>query len=438
MTRAGDNGILIVLLVLVVAFSAATYGEQPAVGRAGANSLARLLDRETAAGASIVIVSGFGPEEAEFADELHERLQKSGRTIAGDFRGGPADVRQQLEALHDLKKKVDAIAGSATAAGWAFLEEPARRYTSWPSVRFIEAPPYWWPSFLLADNLRNIVTQIAVIAIVAIGMTMVIATGGIDLSVGALMAFAAVLSTLLIRDFAGGVSASAAGQVVCCALAIVLCAVMGGVTGLLVTLFRLPSFIASLGMMWIGRGLAYKLCAGQSINEVPSDFSWLGRGAAFAGVPNIVVLMAALYAVAVVLMNRTVLGRHILAVGSNARAALLSGVPIRRTLLFVYIASGTLAGLGGIILASQLQTGDPKFGQEYELYVITAVVVGGTSLSGGQGRVFGTLLGALLISVVHVGMNLLGIDSYTRMVVLGTILLAAVLVDQLRKRRRAS
>jgi ribose transport system permease protein len=160
---------------------------------------------------------------------------------------------------------------------------------------------------------------------------------------------------------------------------------------------------------------------------------WLGRGADLA-LPNAVVLTILLYAAAWVVMSRTRLGRYIYAVGGNAQAARLSGVRVERILLVVYTVCGALAGLGGIVTASLLKSGDPKFGYLAELYVIAAVVVGGTSLSGGEGKILGTLIGALFIAVIENGMNLTNIDPFTQMIVLGVVILAAVLLDTLKKR----
>jgi ribose transport system permease protein len=267
---------------------------------------------------------------------------------------------------------------------------------------------------------------------------MVIITGGIDLSVGSLMALSAVTATLLIRDAAGAESASAAGIVLCCLAAIAVCGFVGLLTGFLVTAFALPPFIATLGMMLVASGLAFILAQGQSIYEVPDSFVWLGRSADVGRVPNAVMLMALIYCVAHFVMTRMTLGRYIYAVGGNVRAAWLSGVPVRRVLLVVYVISAGLAGLGGIILASQLKSGTPTYGQMYELYVIAAVVVGGTSLSGGEGGILGTLIGAFLIAVIQNGMNLTGVESYTQKVVLGSVILGAVLLDHLRKRQRTA
>jgi ribose transport system permease protein len=292
---------------------------------------------------------------------------------------------------------------------------------------------YWWPNFLKGSNLLNIANQIVVYAVIAIGMTMVIITGGIDLSVGSLVALSAVSATLFIRAM-GAESASPFIMFAGCAVGIVVCGLIGLASGLLITVGGVPAFIATLAMMLVASGLAYLLAAGQSVYQLPPTFIWLGRGADLFGIPNAVLLTAVLYAAAHVLMTRMTLGRYIYAVGGNAEAARLSGVPVRTVLLFVYTLCGALAGLGGVITASQLRSGLPTYGQMYELYVIAAVVVGGTSLQGGQGKILGTLIGAFIIAVIQNGMNLTGVESYTQKVVLGAVILGAVLLDQLKKR----
>jgi ribose transport system permease protein len=287
---------------------------------------------------------------------------------------------------------------------------------------------------LKADNLLNIANQIAVIAIVAIGMTMVIVAGGIDLSVGSLIALSAVLVSVFIRDHAGGAEAGTLGMVGCCVAAVGVCGGFGAFSGLMVTRFEVPPFIVTLGMMLVGSGLAYLVADGQSISAMPEAFVWLGRGADFFGLPNAVVLMFGLYGVAHVVMTHTRLGRYLYAVGGNREAAMLSGIPLKRVVLVTYVVSALLAGLGGVIMASQLKSGSPTYGTMYELYVIAAVVVGGSSLSGGKGRMFGTLIGALTIAVIQNGMNLTNVESYTQKVVLGAVILGAVMLDKVRGR----
>jgi ribose transport system permease protein len=189
--------------------------------------------------------------------------------------------------------------------------------------------------------------------------------------------------------------------------------------------------------MLIASGLAFLLTGGESAYHVPASFSKLGIGSALGRIPNAAVLTLALYAAAHLLLTRTVIGRHVYAVGGNPEASRLSGVHVNRVLVFAYVLSGLLAGLGGVVMASQLRSGSPKFGETYELYVIAAVVVGGTSLAGGQGSVLGTLVGTLIIAVIQNGMNLLNVNSYTQKVVLGGVILGAVLIDNLKRRGRS-
>jgi ribose transport system permease protein len=209
------------------------------------------------------------------------------------------------------------------------------------------------------------------------------------------------------------------------------CAIVGAAGGFLVARFKVAPFITTLGVMMMARGLAFLITGGFSIYQVPAALPWLGQGRTL-GVPNTVILLVLLYSIAHVFMSHTRLGRYIYAVGGNEEAARLSGVPVGSVIVFVYVVSASAAGLGGCIQASQIDTGTPNMGMMYELYVIAAVVVGGTSLAGGSGRILGTLIGAFIISVIQNGMNLLGIESYTQQVVLGAVILGAVLLDKAR------
>jgi len=265
-------------------------------------------------------------------------------------------------------------------------------------------------------------------------MTMVIIVGGIDLSVGSLVAVSAVLAALLIRDHAGSVSATTLGMTVCCLVAIVACALVGAFSGTMITWFGVPPFIATLAMMSVGNGLAFKISDGQSVGGLPKSFEWLGRGANLLGIPNSVVLMLVLYTAGHIVMSRMKIGRYLYAVGGNREAARLSGVPVVPVTIFAYTISGLLAGLAGVILASQLKSGGPTFGQMYELHVISAVVIGGTSLTGGEGKMFRTLIGAFIMGVIENGMNLTNVEANTQKIVLGLVILLAVLLDQLKHR----
>jgi ribose transport system permease protein len=424
---------LLVLGLLGALFSILTLEEQHPAGAAGARQLAKEIARQSQPGARVLIVVRDTAEDAEFAKELGARLQAGGFVVTGTVKGQPADARQALQQLADSKAGLDVLAGNQTTANWLVLQDAAKDFPAFADVKRVQPQSYRWPNFLKPDNLLNIANQIAVIAIVAIGMTLVIITAGIDLSVGSLLALSAVVCTLLIRGVAGAEQAGAAGMVLCSLAAIVACGAVGAFSGAMVTLFNIPSFIATLAMMLVASGLAFIAAQGQSIYQVPDSFIWLGRGNSL-GLPNAVLLMLLLYAAAHWVMTRTVLGRYLYAVGGNAEAARLSGVPVKKVLLFAYTACGALAGLGGVVMASQLKSGSPTYGQMYELYVIAAVVVGGTSLSGGEGKVLGTLIGAFIIAVIQNGMNLTGVESYTQKVVLGLVILGAVLLDILKRR----
>jgi ribose transport system permease protein len=429
-----DYGMLFVLLTLCAVLSIVTYGEQFPGGAAGGEALAYDVVAQTADADRVLIIGRATADDAAFADALAAHLKESGRSVIDSVRGDPRSARRALERAAAAPDRPHVIAATKEAGDWDVLHDVGRHFPSLANARVMVPRSYSWPYFLRPVNLVNIANQIAIIAIVAVGMTMVILTGGIDLSVGSLVALSAVLATLLIRDCAGAESASAAGMTICCLAAILACGMIGLVNGLLITLFEAPPFIITLGMMLIARGLAYILSGNESIFQVPQAFTVLGVGTVAGGVPNAVVLTLGLYLVAHLVMAHTTLGRYVYAIGSNVKAARYSGVPVQRIVVLVYIFSGFLAGLGGIIMASQLRSAAPTYAQMYELYVIVAVVIGGTSLSGGEGKVLGTLIGALLIAVVQNGMNLLSVESRAQMVVLGSVLIAAVILDRLKRR----
>lgn len=426
-----DYGMALVLVLLCIYYSVVTVQQQHPTGATAARQLAKQITTDFTRGSRIVIVARDTRDDIVFADSLSNRLTSAGLTVHM-IKGGPAEARAVLQALSSSNATVSAVACAPVPRTWTLFDDATNRFSALASARILVPTPYRWPNFLKRENLLNIVNQIAVIAIVAVGMTLVIITGGIDLSVGSLIALSAVIATLLIRDFAGAEQSSSFGMFLCCAIAILICAFIGFISGFLVAIVSIPSFIATLGMMLVGSGLAFIIAAGQSIYQVPDSFVWLGRGAEF-GIPNSVILMVVLYAATHVLMTSTRLGRYIYAVGGNSEAARLSGVSVKSIGLFVYSFSGALAGLGGIVTASQLKSGSPTYGGMYELYVIAAVVVGGTSLVGGEGKVLGTLIGAFIIAVIQNGMNLTGVESYTQKVVLGLVILGAVMVDMLKR-----
>ena len=431
---SSDYGMLGVLFCLCVLFSLITYEEQEPVGRHGAELLFEEIEKNLRQTGSIVIAGKGNEDGREFTAYLGENVGAIGWDVQHIVAGSPQDLARALRESFEGNSTIDLLACEKSFASLPLIENLQRSYPAMKEMKVLSPKSYGWPNFLKTSNLLNIANQIAVIAIIAIGMTLVIITAGIDLSVGSLIAFSAVLCCWLIREWMGGPDATMLGMMGASVLAVATCGVLGLFSGSMVAYFGVPSFVASLGMMMVASGLAYMLSGGLSIYQIPASFDWLGRGDSLLGIPNAVVLMILLYILAHFLMSRTTVGRYVYAVGGNSEAARLSGVPVKRILLWVYAGSGALAGLGGMVMASQFRSGDPKYGLMYELYVIAAVVVGGTSLSGGRGKVFGTLIGAFIIAVIQNGMNLTGVQSYTQKVVLGLVLLAAVLLDMMKKR----
>src|SRR5262245_52797246 len=436
-----DYVIVLVLVGLCAFYSIATWTEQSEQGAAGGAALARDLAAQLPRGRFLVVVRD-AADDRSFGEAVKKTLLDQGWSLTGYVLGHPVDAKRKLIELDNSGTALTAIVCTSETGTWKVFDGLAAKHPNLGSPHIAVPRSYSWPTFLKPSNLLNIAHQISILAILAIGMTLVIISGGIDLSVGSLMALAAVLATMLIRDYAGGTSAGPAGMALCCLAAIAVSGVIGFGVGVLITWSDMPPFIATLGVMMIGSGLAYVLSDNLTIDQVPPSIEWLGRGADLR-IPNVTVLMLALYVVAHLLMTRTVLGRYIYAVGGNREAARLSGVPVPRVLWFVYIVSAALAGLGGVLLASLFQGGSPNYGKDYELYAIAAVVVGGTSLRGGEGNVFGTLLGSLLIAVIQNGMNMINglhwidLNSNWQKVVFGAVLLAAVLVDCLKRRNRS-
>lgn len=418
------SGMLLALILLCGFFSIVTWTEQHPQDTAAAKELATQI----APNAKVLIVVRPQAEDIAFANALNAAVGSRAEIVQGE----PKDARAALQRAA-VSGGLDVIACNHATASWLVFSDLATDFPALKDTRVLKPRSHAWPNFLKADNLLNIANQIAVIAILAIGMTIVIITGGIDLSVGSLIALSAVVTAMLVRDFFGGTHAGAAGMLAAGLGGIALCGACGLISGAFITRLRMPPFIVTLAMMLVCSGLAYRLAENQSVYQVPDSFVWLGRGADLFGLPNAVVLMLLLYAAAHVVMTQTSLGRHLYAVGGNSEAAFVSGVPVKRVILIAYILCGLLAGLGGVVTASLLKSGSPTYGQMYELYVIAAVVVGGTSLSGGKGTMPGTLIGAFIIAVIQNGMNLTNVESNTQKIVLGLVILGAVLVDRLRK-----
>lgn len=291
--------------------------------------------------------------------------------------------------------------------------------------------------FAQFDNLVNVARQVSFEGLIALGMTLVIVTGGIDLSVGSLVALTGVIAALAMRAAAGSSPAVAIALGLLCGVAAG--AAIGAFSGAIVARFSIPPFLVTLAAMLMARGFAFILCDGQPIYELPDDLITLGRGFLFEEalgrlLPVPVVVLICAYALFAVVLGRTVFGRGVIAIGSNEEASRLAGIPVRRTKVLVYMITGALCGLAGVLHVGKLMAADPKVGDMWELNVIAAVVVGGTSLFGGRGTMTGTLLGALLIGVLNNSLNLLHVEHFWQKVVLGAVILAASLVDSgLRK-----
>jgi len=421
---------LVVLLLLCILFSLLTVREQHPTGTAAADALFEQLSATGATDRNILIAARMDHEDSLFASTLRVKLSQNGFSQVDVILGDPSVLREVLARRMDSSAPVDIIAATQSLA--PIVRTIQSQLAAMNPAEVVAPQSHLWPTFLLADNLRNVANQITVIAIIAIGMTMVIIAAGIDLSVGSLIALSAVVTAWLIGSL-GGENASAGAMLLGSVGGVLVCGATGAFSGLMITRFRIPPFIATLAMMQVAAGVAYIVSQGRPIYQIPESFVLLGRGSdPLLHLPYAVILMFALYAVAHVVMSRTTMGRYIYAVGGNSEAARLAGIRVRWVLFGVYAVSGLLAGLGGVIMASQLRSGAPTYGLSYELYVIAAVVVGGTSLMGGEGRILGTLIGAFVIGVVQNGMNLTNVETYTQKVVLGLIILGAVLLDRLK------
>lgn len=281
------------------------------------------------------------------------------------------------------------------------------------------------PPFRTAQNFYNIGLQTAVIAIIAVGQTLVIIAGGIDLSVGSVLALSGVVTVLLM--------ASGLGEWLCILVGLACGCFCGLVNGLLSTKARLPSFIATLGMMGIARGMALVVSKGQNIS-VPSG-SWyphIGSGSVL-GLPIPFVITAVVAVAAHLLLSRTALGRYIYAVGGNREAARLSGINVDGVVLLTFVLCGLTVGIASVVESARLSLGQPTGGVLYELHAIAAAVIGGASLMGGQGSVVGTIIGAFLMSVIRNGADLLNVPPDWQQVMIGTVVIAAVFWDQMRR-----
>lgn len=278
--------------------------------------------------------------------------------------------------------------------------------------------------FLTGNNLINITRQISIKALLAIAMTFVIITGGIDLSVGSVISFAGIITASMMKDYNLPVAAAILAGVG-----------IGGVTGLangvLIAYMNMPAFITTMGTMTILRGLGYIYTQGYPIYDLPNSFKFIGQG--YIGIiPTPVVILIAVTAVAWIILSRTVFGRHIYAIGGNSEAAAMAGIKVKRTQLCIYVISGLISGIAAVVQAARVGSGLPTIGSGFEMDAIASVVIGGAAMSGGSGTILGTLLGAVILGVLDNGLSLMDVDSYVMTVISGIVVILAVLIDQAR------
>ena len=290
------------------------------------------------------------------------------------------------------------------------------------------------PKFLTLSNFSNIFKQIATNAILAAGMCFVILTGGIDISVGAILAFVGAISVSLISN--------GASLLVALLVSVTLGAVIGWINGVFIARFNLQPMIVTLATQSIFRGMTYIFTKGSpiSLNMTLIDgkaYKWIGSGNILGGIPFPLILVLLVYALSFYVLTKTPFGRHVYAVGGNEEAARLSGINTRRTKTLAYIACGVMAAIAGVIISSRVASAQPNAGEMYEMDAIAAVVIGGTSLRGGEGRLLYTIIGAIIIGMLNNFLNLMGVDSYYQVVVKGFVILVAVLTDANTEKARA-
>ncbi len=285
---------------------------------------------------------------------------------------------------------------------------------------------YLNPNFFSYTNATNVMRQTAVLAIAAVGQTLVILAGGIDLSQGSMLGLISVLgaSLILAVGIPGGLL-----------LTLIVAALIGFFQGFLVARAAIPAFIVTLGGLSFLRGAAFVYSNGMPVTGLPNEFLLLGSGSYF-GIPVPAIIAVIIYLIFHFLLTRTRTGRYLYAIGGNEDAALLSGIKVARYKIFAFCISGLLAGLAGIILTSRVVSGQPTLGEAFELEAIAAVIIGGTSFKGGEGTLLGTFLGVILMAVIGNGLNLIRISSFIQMVVLGMIIVLAVYIDLVQKKKR--
>jgi inositol transport system permease protein len=291
------------------------------------------------------------------------------------------------------------------------------------------------PAFLQPRNLLNVVRQISVMGLIAIGVTMVIITGGIDLSSGSVLALAAVVAASLAQrtDWASAKYPGLDLPVIVPILAALLVGITcGAINGSLIARFKIPPFIATLGMMTVARGFAL-IYSDRPVSSLTDAYNFIGQGEVL-GIPLPIILIVAVAIGAHILLNNTRFGRYIYALGGNEQAARISGINISRVKIGVYTIAGMLAGFAGLVLSSRISSGQPGLGLGYELDAIASAVIGAPSLSGGIGTIWGTMVGALIIGVLNNGLDLLNVSAYWQTIVKGSIIVIAVIIDERKNR----
>ena len=281
-------------------------------------------------------------------------------------------------------------------------------------------------NFLTANNLLNLLLQVTSNALIAFGMTFVILTGGIDLSVGSILALSSALTA--------GLLGSGMPVTLAILISLILGCILGMMNGLLISYGKLAPFIVTLATMTIFRGATLVYTNGNPITKGLSDtflFQFLGQGY-IVGIPFPVIIMFIVFIVLYVLLHKTAFGKSVYAIGGNEKAAYISGVKLNKVKIIIYSISGIMASISGLIITSRLSSAQPTAGASYEMDAIAAVVLGGTSLSGGKGRILGTLIGALIIGVLNNGLNIIGVSAFWQQVVKGVLILIAVLIDRFK------
>lgn len=281
--------------------------------------------------------------------------------------------------------------------------------------------------FLQVSNLTNIIRQVSINGILAVGMTFVILTGGIDLSVGSVMALTGtIMAGMMINYGLPPIAAVVIGML--------LGAAIGFINGAFTAYAKIPGIIVTLAMMEMARGAALLYTGGYPLSGLPDSYSFIGQGYLFGVIPMPAVIMIVVFFIAYIILNHLPLGRYIYAIGGNEEAVRLSGVKVKKIKALVYVFSGITASIAGVIMTSRLSSGQPMAGEGYELDAIAAAVLGGIAISGGRGHIFGTLLGALLLGVLSNGLNLLGVSPYVQRVLKGAIIIGAIYYSSRRQK----